>query len=255
MIFSPDLPISCALPTLRQRSRWTGSPIGDGPPLPRATRAVGILRETRRAGHVPIDHEPIVECRELFVPGRALVDVRLDEQLATGCKQAGDLVEESALYEKTLRVTLLPPRIGEVHEEATHRGVGLETGKREARVLGEDASAPAESTLREPSVHDRSPLAADFQTDESGPRLEGGALCEEPPPSRPELDLDPFASHDRADCNAIPGRQAGRVFVRTRQGEVYCVSSSPGWEADESEGAAARPSTETITRSGSKRRA
>src|ERR1019366_5602486 len=184
-----------------------GEAVGDGAALSGAPGAVWILGEARGAVGVPSGNEPRIFGDQLLVARRALVDVSLDEEPPPGLEEPSDLAEKVPLDEQALRVSLLPPRIREVDEEATHRAVRAEAREREACVFD-----------------DRRPLAADLEPHERGAGLGFGALHEEPPPPGSQLDLDPLAVRQRAELDTVRFGQARRVVVRPSHGHAFTRS-------------------------------
>src|SRR6185312_12658532 len=143
-----------------------GETVGHRAALARAARDVGMVRNSRRIGRVAVRSEARV-ARELRLElGGALLDVGLHEELAAPFEQARDVIEQERREHETLLVALLPPRVGEVREEATHARVRHDARERDASVLGEDARALAVAELLQFRVHDRRPFSPDFQAHE-----------------------------------------------------------------------------------------
>src|ERR1019366_7210360 len=201
-----------------------GEAVGDGAALSGAPGAVWILGEARGAVGVAAGNEPRIFGDQLLVARRALVDVSLDEELPPGLEEPSDLAEKVPLDEQALRVSLLPPRIREVDEEATHRAVRAEAREREACVFGEHPGPRAIASGREARIDDRRPLAADLEPHEHGAGLGFGALHEEPPPPGSQLDLDPLAVRQRAELDTVRFGQARRVVVRPSHGHAFTRS-------------------------------
>jgi len=171
-------------------------PIQDRPMLPRAPCVERILRDvTGRDERRTARHDIGVECIALF-------DIRLDEELSAGLEEARDLLEERIAHDEALLVALLPPRIGKVEEDATHRVIGAEARKREAGVLAKDPRAISEAMLREALVADGRPLTPYLETDERGLGCRGGAFEEEAGlGARTDLELDPSAGGERSNVD------------------------------------------------------
>jgi hypothetical protein len=197
-----------------------GEAVHDRASLARAPRAVRVFDDAGRAGLVTSGIESPVQPNEFFVRPGAQFDVGLDEQLPPWLEDARHAVEESVLNEEPLGVTLLPPRIREVYEYASHGRIRVEPWQRVARVLGEDPRTVAESLRAQATVHDRRPLAANLESQQCSARLGDSALDEKPSTSRPDLDFDPFATGQQGDLHAIGGK-ARCVFVRTIHGSLY----------------------------------
>lgn len=80
---------------------------------------------------------------ESLVGEGSLVHVGLYEELAPNLKKARHLRNELLSYQEALLMTLFPPRVRKVNEDALDRAVGLEPPQREGGVLGEDSGARA----------------------------------------------------------------------------------------------------------------
>jgi hypothetical protein len=197
-----------------------GETVGHRASFASAPRDVRIFADPRRASLVSSGVESSVQPDEVFVRPGARLDVGLHEQLAPWLQDARHVVEESVLNEEPLGVPLLPPRVREVYEYPPHAPIRSEPWQRIARVLGENSGALAKAPRAQPTVDDRRPLATDFESQQCGARLGGGAFDEKPSTSGPDLHLEPITTGQRANLHAI-GRQARRVFVRSTHGSLY----------------------------------
>ena len=160
-----------------------------------------------------------IERDELLVRGRALVDVRLHEELAPRLQQARHLLEQPVLHHEALVVPLLPPGVGEVHEEPPHRAVRPEARQGVARVLGEDARARREPPLGQAPVDDGRPLAPDLEPEQPA---RGSASARstrnQPRPGPISTSTQSPATRLRTSMRSPSGRRGASSYGRAIEG-------------------------------------
>jgi len=133
-------------------------------------------------------------------------------------EKARNLPDELLAYQQTLLMTLFPPRIRKMDEYPPDGAFRLESLQRESRVFCKDARARPKTSRTKARVHDASPLAAHFETQQGEPRFALGAVDEKPTSSRADLELQPLTRNERAQVDPISLGEAGRVFVRAHHG-------------------------------------
>ena len=122
-------------------------------------------------------------------------------------------------------MALLPPGIGKVHEDALDGFGRPEPCQRDPCVLGKNARARPKSALSESPIHDRRPLAANLEPNESGALLDLRSLHEKPAASRSYLEFYPLAASERTDIDAIAVGQARRIVVWAKHSTVLALIS------------------------------
>ena len=95
--------------------------------LARTACLVWIVVHARRARGIAGGRECLMCRDDSFVQLGSLLDVGLDVQLTSRPQEPCDLREEDVAHHEPLRMALLPPRIGEVQEDARDDAVGTET--------------------------------------------------------------------------------------------------------------------------------
>lgn len=179
-----------------------GKPVTNGALLPRAARTVRVVGDPGAAHDVSGGMEPRVEIDEAFVGESALLDVRLNEKLTPRLEQPRRFVEEPIADHPSLGVSLLPPRVWEMNEDAPDRSTGAKARKGLAGVLGKNPDPRCQAPRLEPGAHDGHPLAANLETDERSAGLDLRPLDEKPAATGPDLELDPITVRQRCDLDA-----------------------------------------------------
>src|SRR5215471_10419800 len=112
-----------------------GEPVSDGTTLAGAHGAVGIFSHAGEARSGNKQRNGVHPALELL---RAFFDVGLEEELAAGNEDAGDLLDGPDGRDEAFGVSFLPPWVREMDEYHARRR-GLQAGQGIARVLGEYA--------------------------------------------------------------------------------------------------------------------
>ncbi len=123
-------------------------------------------------------------------------------------------------------MALLPPGIGKVHKDAPDGFVRTEACQCDGGVLGKNARARRKAACPEPPIHDRGPLATDLEPYESGALLDLRPLDEKPATPRAHFELNPLATSERTNIDAIAVWQARRIVVWAKHASVLALISS-----------------------------
>ena len=172
------------------------------------------------------------------VLGGAALDVGLDEEGTAGDEHAAQLGEQLGRHHEALRVALLPPRVGKVHEDGTRAGVG-EARKSSAGVFREHAGAVRQAAFTHAIVDDGRPFATNLEAEQEDLRICGQAFEHEATATGADFNLDRRGSgaHQQAGIDLFAFGKSGRVFVRIRfharvdakTRRVLAQADSPRW--------------------------
>lgn len=99
---------------------------------------------------------------DLEVGMSALLDVRLDEKLASGYEDSRQGLDEILGNDEPLLMPAFPPGIGKVDVNRVHASI-RESGHRDASVLSKNSGPLAVAAVTQSIVHDCRPLAPDLQ--------------------------------------------------------------------------------------------
>ena len=135
-----------------------GQAVGDGAVFAGTARVERIFCDKTGV----LRHEPCFGRNQIGVLLCALGDVRLDEESPAGFEHAAHLRQQVRGDHQALGVLLLPPRVGEMHEN------GARAGRRKARksragVFSQHAGAIPEAAFAQAIVDDGGPFSANFQ--------------------------------------------------------------------------------------------
>jgi hypothetical protein len=178
--------------------------VGDGASFTMASRPIRVFRDAGGVRSVAARFEGRMSPDLIVVETRALVDVRLDEELAGRTQKAGDLVEERAADDETLLVPFFPPWVGEMQENGVEHGVGSEPRQREAHVVGEHAAAWRDAEAGQAFIDEGGPLAPNFETDHGNIGTRHQAVDDETAAPGANLELESSPGCDeRAEVDAV----------------------------------------------------
>lgn len=170
--------------------------------------------------------------------GGAAFDIGLDEEGAAGDEHAAQLGQEFGGDDEALGVALLPPRVGEVHEDGACAGVG-EAGEGFAGVFREHAGAVSEAAFAHAVVDDGRPFTANFHAEQENFRISGQAFEDEAAASGADFNLDRrrACADERSRIDLFTFGKSRRVLVRVRfhagvdakTRRVLAQADSPRW--------------------------
>jgi len=148
-------------------------------------------------------------------PFRAFDHVGLQEDLPARPHCSKKLFEDGRTHHQSLRVSLLPPGIGEVNEHGLETRIGKARDGR-PRIFGKHARARREALLRQATVDQGRPLEANLEAHDANAGVGLQSFEDEAAATRSNLELDGAARtlHERARVERFSFGQARGVGIR-----------------------------------------